>query len=355
MDIESVADRLKVDHARVSAWESGEQQLSMSQLERLSDLYKRPLAVFYLPSPPKDFAVVRDFRRLPGAPDEPSQELTVELRKAGARREIALDLIAELGEESTKFRLRAQPTEVASVVAQRVRKALRVTPERQQEWESEYVALREWRAVVEAQGVLVFQMKSVRVDETRGFSAFYEKLPVIALNGKDAATARCFTLMHELGHLLLRSGAACDMSGRDRTEVWCNAFAGELLVPADVLRAEVASFAHHEEWPGPVLRSLSRRFWVSPEVVLRRLLTIRRTTQEFYNEWLSSQQDIAPSGGRADPPRQVISHAGVTFVNLVLSAYRARKITASTLSNYLGVKLKHLPAIEALMFHRGPA
>lgn len=355
MDVEFVADRLKVDATTVRSWESGEQQLSMSRLERLSDLYKRPLAVFFLPAAPQEFEVVQDFRRLPGAPAEPSTELTVELRKAGARREIALDLLTELGEQVPRFKLRANATEAATAVAQRVRNTLGVTPEHQQEWENEYAGLREWRAIVESKGVLVFQMKSVPVNETRGFSTFYERLPIIALNGRDAATARCFTLMHELGHLLLRSGAACDMSGRNKVEVWCNAFAGELLVPASVLETHVASLAHHEDWPDPLLRNLSRRFWVSPEVVLLRLLTLRRTTQRFYDEWRSRQQNLGSSGGRADPPRQVISHAGGTFVQLVLSAYHARRITASTLSNYLGVKLKHLPAIEALMFHGGAA
>ena len=36
------------------------------RLRLLGALYKRPLGVFFLPKPPKDFAALKDFRRLPG-------------------------------------------------------------------------------------------------------------------------------------------------------------------------------------------------------------------------------------------------------------------------------------------------
>jgi F0F1-type ATP synthase epsilon subunit len=48
-------------------------------------------------------------------------------------------------------------------------------------------------------------------------------------------------------------------------------------------------------------------------------------------------------------PKRLVSSAGATFVRLVLSAFHAELISASTLAGYLGVKLKHLPAIEQLV------
>lgn len=351
LDVSTAAHKLKIDEAKLLACEEGRDRLTMSKLERAADVYRRSLAVFFLPAPPEEFQVVKDFRRLPGAPADPSPELTVETRKAGARREIALEMLEELGEEAPAFNLSAATTEAAPAAAARVREVLGISVEEQLGWRDAYVAYRTWRAAVEEHGVLVFQITGVPVAETRGFSTFYEPLPVIAVNGKDAPTARCFTLMHELGHLLRRGGAVCDWRERDAEEVWCNRFAGELLVPAEALRAEVVGLTHREEWPDPVLTRLSRSFGVSPEVIVRRLVTIRRATQDFYTRWRDERGDEPPpaGGGPVPVPNRVVAHAGSTFVNLVLSAYHADRITASTLSNYLGAKLKHLPAIEALM------
>jgi hypothetical protein len=42
-----------------------------------------------------------------------------------------------------------------------------------------------------------------------------------------------------------------------------------------------------------------------------------------------------------------VRDVGKPFARLVVDAYRSDAITGSDLSEYLGVRLKHLPAIEA--------
>jgi IrrE N-terminal-like domain len=51
---------------RLKAWESDkdEDAPTLGQLRDLAAKYHFPLAVFYLPEPPKDFLPLRDFRRL---------------------------------------------------------------------------------------------------------------------------------------------------------------------------------------------------------------------------------------------------------------------------------------------------
>lgn len=43
------AARAKVRPARLSEWEAGDSRPSVPELQRLAAVYKRPLAVFYLP------------------------------------------------------------------------------------------------------------------------------------------------------------------------------------------------------------------------------------------------------------------------------------------------------------------
>lgn len=67
LTVEEAAKRLGQPPDRLAAWEPGEERLSVAQLRDAARVYKRPLAVFYLPEPPRDFQPLRDFRRLPDA------------------------------------------------------------------------------------------------------------------------------------------------------------------------------------------------------------------------------------------------------------------------------------------------
>ena len=43
----------------------------------MSQVYRRPLAAFYLPYPPKDFPLLKDFRTVEGKPPQYSPPLVV--------------------------------------------------------------------------------------------------------------------------------------------------------------------------------------------------------------------------------------------------------------------------------------
>ncbi|PJN93187.1 hypothetical protein CNY89_22845, partial [Amaricoccus sp. HAR-UPW-R2A-40] len=49
------AGKLGVDEERLLAWEAGDEPPSIPQLRNMAELYKRPLAVLYLPKPPTTF------------------------------------------------------------------------------------------------------------------------------------------------------------------------------------------------------------------------------------------------------------------------------------------------------------
>ena len=52
--VETIAAFLKKDASIVNDWESGERALTYVQLEKLADKYKRPIAIFFFPEPPKE-------------------------------------------------------------------------------------------------------------------------------------------------------------------------------------------------------------------------------------------------------------------------------------------------------------
>jgi hypothetical protein len=115
---------LKIEEAQLAAWEdpTKEEKPSIPQLRKLAALFRRPLAVFYMAEPPRKFAVMRDLRRLPGTgPRHYSPALQLELRTANERRELALELAADLEQVIQRFTLAATQREEPERVGERTK------------------------------------------------------------------------------------------------------------------------------------------------------------------------------------------------------------------------------------------
>jgi Zn-dependent peptidase ImmA (M78 family)/DNA-binding XRE family transcriptional regulator len=362
--VEDVARRVQVKPETVAAWEAeGDARPTMTKLRTLANMYKRPLSVFFLPEPPAEPPLnFHDFRQLPGVVAGAfSSTLRIQLRRARERRDFVLDLLQDLEQPLPSFDLRAGLGDNPEELGARLREVLGVDLVTQARWTGAYDALNAWRERIEAAGVLVFQMSRVDLKEVRGFSLAEEPLPVIAVNTKDAPNARVFTMLHELCHVALRASGICEPdenrllpSEERRVEVFCNRVAGAALVPMQDLLDDRTVRAHAGAvWSDEELQTLARRFSASRFVVLRRLLTARRTTAAFYNakheDWLAAARDQAArkeSQGGPPPDRAAVAERGQTFVRLVLQSYYQDRITLSDVSEYLGVRLKHLSKIE---------
>ena len=364
-DLETAAAKAQVKPASLAAWEAGDGHPSIPQARRLAAIYKRPLAAFFLPSPPRDFTIPHDFRRLPDMPSmAPSPRLIEAIRVAEYRRSTALEL-ADVDEGKSDLVGIGSAADDPESLAGQVRKMLGVDLRRQRRWGDEYEALNNWKSAIEAHRVLVFHFSRVEIDEARAFSVAEDRYPVVAVNGGDRPRPRIFSLMHELCHVVLRQGGISDFHERDpdapdtRIEVFCNRFAGALLVPAMALADEdaVRSATTTSTWTDRQLTDLARTYWVSSEVVLRRLVIIGKTSASFYQQKrdeLRRRQlpEADETGGFMTPPRGAIRAAGQPFVRLVLGAYYEEAITLSDVSELLGVRVKHVPAIEALLAGR---
>ena len=61
-----ICKRLKLSPNIFSGWLKGEIKPTLKQLEDLARTVKRPLAAFFLPEPPKDKPLPKDYRMLHG-------------------------------------------------------------------------------------------------------------------------------------------------------------------------------------------------------------------------------------------------------------------------------------------------
>jgi Zn-dependent peptidase ImmA (M78 family) len=360
--VEDAARRVQVKPEVLAAWEADQARPTMVKLRKLANVYKRPLSIFFLPRPPAEPPLsVHDFRKLPGiVADAFSSALRIQLRQARERRELALDLIQNLEQPLPSLTLRATLDHDSEELGHEFRRLLAVDLATQERWTGLYDAFNAWRARIEDVGVLVFQMSRVDLEEARGFSLAEELLPVIAVNTKDPPNARAFTMLHELCHVALSRSGICEPGEEDRllpseerrVEVFCNQVAAAALVPMRDLLADDVIRAHAgASWSDEELQRVARRFSASRFVVLRRLLTAGRTTTAFYRtkhqEWVAAAraQSIKQEGG-PPPDRAAVAERGQTFCRLVLQSYYQDQITLSDVSEYLGIRLKHLPKIE---------
>lgn len=353
------ARRLQTTESRLQSWESGESRPTLSQLRELAAYYRRPLAFFYLPEPPRKFEAMHDFRLLPGAEAPESPALRLEIRRAWERRDIALELLEQLGEAPPEV-LGASLGDDEEALAARAREWLGVTAVKQEDWgQTPHGALREWRAAIESRGVLALQATGVRVEEMRGFSIARRPLPVVVANIKDAPRGRVFTLLHELVHVLLRENSLCD--GREaaadrRVELFCNRVAAAILVPRDELIASSVVRGHRgEAWIPQDLSRLVRRFGgVSEEALLLRMVGLRLASQQFYDErreavaehFAQQRARDVEDGGFVPPHRVAMAALGPTFTRLVLEGFDREKISASDVADFLGMRLKHLDEVR---------
>jgi len=339
----------------------------LHQVKALSRFYKRPLAAFFLPIPPSEPSLPHDFRTLPvESAVSLSSKTRLAMRQARRLQSIASELREETEGRSFSRPRSAKPSDDPEALAGLIREELGVSLEEQFSWKNDSEAMDRWKKSVESLGILVFQM-SMPLEDARAFSLTDGGLPVIVVNTKDSPKARIFSLIHELGHILLNEGGICDpgiLSGEDvfekrsfsSIEAFCNLFSGAVLIPKDSLlnhrsvKGKKASY----NWPERTLGTISSDFNVSKEVVLRRLLIAGLTTKEFYqkkhNEWAGKDnKKVTIKAIKRDVSRECLQRNGRPLTSLVLESYRNEKITTSDVADYLGIRVKHISHIEKLL------
>ena len=348
---------------KLKLWEDGETSPTVRQLSLLANKYKRPLSVFYLPEPPTDFQALKDFRRLPDVvAGVYSPQLIYEIRAAHERREIALELYEDLNEPIPTFDLRADRRRNPETLGMQIREYLGVGFDEQRSWRDARAAYNNWRNLIEAAGVLVFQASRIEIGEMRGFAIAEDKLPVIAVNSKDHPNGRTFSLLHELCHLILHESALTDFSifnadelrppETREIEIYCNRVSAAALMPEQYFLNEQIIQGHgaSHEWDDEDLYALARLYSVSPEAVLRRLLYFGKTSERFYNqkraEFLERYKRLAEkqkeNAGGPPPHLRALGNLGSSFSKLVLQNYYSKHITLNDVAGYLGLKVQHV-------------
>ena len=361
---EELGRKIKSGEVNVYEWErpGATTLVTPGQLENIADAVKRPTAALLLHEPPKESCPPKDFRRPHRRRKSHSPDLSRAIRRARRLQRIAAEVFRSLGEH-TEPNLPATFTTTDDVdrAAAQVRRALDIPEDIHTRWGNVSAALRAWRSIVESRNVLVFSWDFPR-DEAQGFSLSDTQPNAIMLSAKDSPSARCFTLWHEFGHLLLRNTGLCltdelEDNGGDadrRTEDWCHRFAESMLVDGQMLRSrqQTAAVASRRSGYEADLLTLANHFKVSPNVVLFRMRHLEILPSDRfrweYNRLREEQTQRSSRnrrGGR-NIPNEVVHYSGQRLVRSVLQAFDKGTLSRADIADYFGARLKHLDNIR---------
>ena len=211
-----------------------------------------------------------------------------------------------------------------------------VTLKQQLAWRSPSKAFDAWREANENIGLSVLQF-SMGADACRGFSLWDELSPVVAVNTAWSDQARCFTLFHEIGHLLTRTDSACAAAPftrhGDSLERWCEAFSAAVLIPREGLISEGRVIRFE------TLSGLARKFSVSLRAMALRLIELGKAPWSLYDDIPPASDAKKGGGGGTGRNRREIreDEFGRRVSDIFVKAVQREIISESQALNYLDI------------------
>ncbi|MCY0902105.1 MAG: ImmA/IrrE family metallo-endopeptidase [Firmicutes bacterium] len=294
------------------AWERGEMEPTVKQLEKFSRATHTPIGYLFLEKPPEEYIPIPDYRTIGDiSVMKPSVDLLDTLYLCQQRQEWYRDFALKNRQDRIPFVKSVDVGAPVVEVARQMRTILSFDVcNRGSTWTE---ALKTLYGEADERGILVMVSGVVGSDthrkldphEFRGFALVDDLAPVIFINGADTKAAQVFTLAHELAHIWLGESAISDADLTSTTtnvvERWCNQVAAEFLVPVETLRGLSLEVVLRD---GEIER-LARRFKVSTLVILRRIYyagilgweQYRKVYVEELDRILRLMEDRAGGGG----------------------------------------------------------
>lgn len=327
---------LSMRFPQVNAWERGEKQPTIKQLEVFAKATHTPLGYFFLPEPPVERLPIQDFRTVREDVVRPSADLLDTIYTMQRRQDWLRDERRDGESEPLDFVGSARLSDDPEAVGREMRRVFGLDDGWAAEVKTWTEAVGELRRRTEKLGVIAVingvvgnnTSRKLDVQEFRGFALTDSYAPLIFVNGADAKSAQMFTLVHELAHVWLGrdgegvSGFEGIFPGDQRVERFCDRAAAEFLVPAGELKKQWPAVKHE----GDPFERLARQFKVSPIVAGRRAMDLRLVGRDaffkFYKDYTRRERDRdrVKTGGGGDFYNTQNTRLGQGFALAVMRA-----------------------------------
>lgn len=367
-----IAERTKLSLKKVKCWLNTQDTTlpTFNQAKVIAKCLHIPFAALYmnaldLPLEQIRKYKIKNFRLLPngGATDDSSVNIAIsDLLQA---RSFLIKTKSELGEDINLFRPDFAPhNDTTTYWAAAMRTVFKINLQEQFATASARKFYLYVREAIEAQGIFVHCFTDVSVDTVRGIAIYDSDMPIIGINDADRYPAKTFSMIHELVHILKRQSSMCNEMfssfSHHKEEVFCNAVAGECLVPAEAL-STILRNRRIENFTMDDIASLAQVFSVSKEVIVRRLLDSEKISQTAYEVYVyeiqrlfATERDaqreaakIARAEGRQAgfQKRQeyvAIDKTSSSLCRTLYNGYYDEFFSKQDVARYLGMNQKHV-------------
>ncbi len=362
VDLDGLSLELHIAKQTLEQVMENQKALSVNQLEKIANYFKRSLLFFLDPNEASEDKIYSpQFRTINNQKPISSPKLRAFIERVEKQRKTYIGLMEDLDEPLNidwRPKIKRNTKDIKSISTY-VRQWLNISVS------DSFETIRE---AVENKGIMVIVSNGYngkwQIDKdnpVRGFSLYYDTLPVIVIKKQFSKGAQAFTLMHELAHLLLHKESAIDdeddFHSYQGMEKEANEFAGNLLIPdnflneldiTQLLSLEVSDYDNY-------LSDYKQRWCVSGEAILVRLLIDNRISQQEYQSYknyknqqaVNESQKEAVTIPRTYRHREPINVFGKPFVYAVFDSLHNRKITLAKASTYLdNLKISDVRQLE---------
>ena len=334
------------------------------QAKKLAKCLHIPFAGLYMNTKDiniKSIPAIRNYRTLDGALSIDDSSLNIAIGDVLQERDFLIAESNDLGIPLIVFSSPSCPTDAPADWAKKIREHFSIDIKDQYKCSSSrqfYLYLRER---LENKGIFVQCFTDVPVEIVRGFSIYEQELPIIGINDNDRPPAKSFSLIHELVHLIKRESSVCNVmynaTSSQSEEVFCNAVAGELLVPKDALAIVLHSGKYAKPYKVDDIAAIAKRFSVSREVIVRRLLdngqisTVEYETysEEFHREIERDREEqrlARKAGLKTGIPknvsREAIDRTSPAICKTLYYGYGEEIYSKRDIAQHLGIAQKHV-------------
>ena len=360
MSPDEAAQAVGVDISRYMNWENGTEHPTYAKLKIISDVFRKPSAVFFFPEPPQLPSIKGDLRTLPDEiVNSFSKNVIIQFEKAKVYQ---LSLEELYGNKESIITQRSSFPKDIDQLCSFFRMQLEFPISAQKARKSTKVVFEIFREKFYDLGIYVFK-DAFKDNRISGICMNDDHFPVIVINNSMSFARQIFTLFHELYHLISdTSGAEIIRDdyyvalNNQQTEIEraCDTFANAFLVPMDDFRQELKKKPINEDR----IEELATLYSVSKEAIMYKLYKMEKITPAEYNDLKeffygdatrNGEKRKGQSGGGNHYYTQ-LTYLGQRYAGDVFKQYFSGKIDSIRASEMLQSKVDHLPNLETVYF-----
>jgi Zn-dependent peptidase ImmA (M78 family)/DNA-binding XRE family transcriptional regulator len=357
---QDAATKLGVTVEYLRALENGDETPNLTMFEKIAAQYQLPQSTLFRQTRPKNPPEPTDYRTLGGERPNKTFELSVAVGRARA----LLTQLQRVADDDAEYRPPALPhlriTGQASELGELERERLGVDFADQKKWRSAAEAFRQWRRLIERQGVNVF-MEKFPLADCRGFTLDDAGRPpcIVVNRDEEFDVARIYTLVHEYCHLLIRKPGISDENPANPVEAFCNRFAAGFLMPKKALRQLLPYWPNEPvDWAGSEVAEWAKQLKVSRRALAIRLEALGVAPQGF-NKQFVYMPPVAKNKREGDIkiPGDVtrLNEVGSNYARVVISAFDRKVITLADAAEAFGLTPRQIDAVREAITPRGNA